>query len=114
MKTVPLPSRAAMPNATIIAHRGEFIDALRALRRGHVLVHAAEAWGGCTIDGGIVGSAFRPLAEYQLIDEYDNPQGFEHVRYYRLNERGRAFAERACRAWAQRPLLERLATRLLG
>ncbi len=103
-----------MPSATIIADRGEFIDALRALRRGHVLVHAAEGWGGCSIDGGLVRSAFRPLADYRLIDEYDNPQGFEHVRYYRLNQRGREFAERACRAWDRRPLIERLATRLFG
>lgn len=103
-----------MPKPTIIADRGEFIDALRALRRGHVLVQAAETWGGCTIDGGIVRTAFRPLTEYRLIDEYDNPQGFEHVHYYRLNARGREFAERACRAWERRPLIERLATRLLG
>ncbi|MCW5667130.1 MAG: hypothetical protein KIT35_25110 [Piscinibacter sp.] len=103
-----------MSSSTIIADRGEFIDALRALRRGHVLVHAAETWGGCTIDGGIVRTAFRPLSDYHLIDEYENPQGFEHVRYFRLNARGREFAERACRAWERRPLLERLATRLLG
>lgn len=104
-----------MPTTTtIIANRGEFIDALRALKRGHVLVHAAETWGGCSIDGGIVLTAFRPLTDYGLVDEYDNPHGFEHVRYYRLNSRGREFAERACRAWDRKPLIERLATRLLG
>lgn len=102
------------PSPTIIANRGEFIDALRALRRGHVLVRAADCWGGCSIDGGIVHTSFRPLTEYRLVDEYDNPAGFQHVQYFRLNARGREFAERACRAWERRPLLERLATRLLG
>lgn len=103
-----------MSTARIIADRGEFIDALRALRRGHVLVNAAEAWGGCTIDGGIVVTAFRPLTDYGLVDEYANPHGFAHVRYFRLNARGRDFAERACRAWDRKPLIEKLATRLLG
>jgi hypothetical protein len=36
------------------------------------------------------------------------------VRYFRLTERGREFAARAVPAWRRRPLLERLATRLLG
>ena len=101
-------------SSTIIANRGEFIDALRALKRGHVLVRASESWGGCSIDGGVVQSAFRTLAEYALIDEYPNPDGFQHIHYYRLNARGREFAERACRAWDRRPLIERLAARLLG
>jgi hypothetical protein len=103
-----------MPEPTIIANRGEFIDALRALTRGHVLVRACESWGGCSIDGGVVQTAFRPLVDYALVDEYDNPDGFEHVHYYRLNARGRAFAERAVQAWDRRPLIERLAARLLG
>jgi hypothetical protein len=98
----------------IIADRGEFIDALRALRRGHVLVHACDSWGGCTVDGRIVQLSLQPLLDYGLIDEFDNPDGFEHVRYYRLNPRGRQFAERACAAWARRPWFERLAVRLLG
>jgi hypothetical protein len=103
-----------MPDPTLIPNRGEFVDALRALRRGHVLVRACESWGGCSIDGGIVQSAFRPLQEYALIDEFDNPNGFEHIQYFRLNDRGRDFAERACQAWDRRPLIERLATRFLG
>ena len=103
-----------MHDSTIIANRGEFIDALRALRRGHVLVRASESWGGCSIDGGTVQTAFRPLVEYALIDEYDNPDGFEHIHYFRLTERGREFAERAVQAWDRRPLMERLAARLLG
>lgn len=103
-----------MEQPTIIANRGEFVDALRALRRGHVLVRASESWGGCSIDGGVVGASFRTLADYALIDEYANPDGFEHIHYYRLNQRGREFAERAVQAWERRPLIERLATRLLG
>ena len=105
---------AGMEQRTIIANRGEFVDALRALKRGHVLVHASESWGGCSIDGGALGVSFRTLADYALIDEYPNPHGFEHIHYYRLNQRGREFAERAVRAWERRPLIERLATRLLG
>jgi hypothetical protein len=105
---------AGMEQPTIIANRGEFVDALRALKRGHVLVHASESWGGCSIDGGPVGASFRTLADYALIDEYDNPHGFEHIRYYRLSDRGREFAERAVQAWERRPLIERLAARLLG
>lgn len=99
---------------TIIANRGEFVDALRALQRGHVLVHASESWGGCSIDGGPVGLSFRTLSDYKLIDEYDNPDGFENIRYFRISERGRQFAERAVRDWERRPLIERLAARLLG
>jgi hypothetical protein len=104
----------AMSRQTIIANRGEFVDALRALRRGHVLVRASEGWGGCSIDGGVVGSAFRPLADFALIDEFDNPHGFEHIRYYRLNRRGHEFAARALQDWERRPLVQRLAARLLG
>jgi hypothetical protein len=105
---------ALMDSQPIIANRGEFVDALRALKRGHVLVHASESWGGCSIDGGVVGSAFRTLADYALIDEFDNPDGFEHIRYYRLNRRGHEFAARALQDWSRRPLVERLAARLLG
>ncbi len=103
-----------MDRQPIIANRGEFVDALRALRKGHVLVHASESWGGCSIDGGVVGSAFRTLADYALIDEFENPDGFEHIRYYRLNRRGHEFAARALQDWSRRPLVQRLATRLLG
>lgn len=103
-----------MDRSPIIANRGEFVDALRALSRGHVLVHASESWGGCSIDGGAVGSSFRTLADYALIDEFENPDGFEHIRYYRLNRRGHEFAARALHDWSRRPLVERLAARLLG
>jgi hypothetical protein len=103
-----------MTAARIIVDRGEFIDALRVLRRGRVLVRVGELSGGCMLDGAPLYSAHRTLLDYQLIDEFQNPQGFAHVRYYRLNQRGREFAERACEAWRRRPLLERLAVRFAG
>ena len=98
----------------IIADRGEFIDVLDALRRGHVLVRFSDLAGGCTIDGGVVYRAYGPLARYGLIREFDNPHGFAAVSYYRLTERGREFATRALQAWRGRPLVERVATRLVG
>jgi hypothetical protein len=103
-----------MTTATIIPDRGEFIDALRALRRGHVLVHAGEHAGGWVLDGGCIYSAYDPLLRYELVQEYENPHGFEHVHYFRLTERGREFAARAVAAWRARPLLERLLVRLTG
>lgn len=98
----------------IIADRGEFVDALRLLSRGHVLVHVCDSWGGCTVDGSVVHLSLGPLLDYALVDEFDNPKGFEHVRYYRINARGREFAERVCSAWARRSWLERLTVRLFG
>jgi hypothetical protein len=92
----------------IIPDRGEFIDALRVLRKGRVLVRVSDISGGCMLDGAPLYSAHRTLIEF------DNPQGFPSVRYYRLSERGRDFADRACENWRQRPLLQRLAVRLSG
>ncbi len=103
-----------MTSDPIIADRGEFIDALNRLRRGHVLVRTSNSSGGCVLDGGIVYRSYEPLVLYGLIDEYKNPQGFEHASYYRLTPRGRDFAEKACQAWRQRPLWQRLAVRLAG
>jgi hypothetical protein len=98
----------------IIADRGEFIDALHRLHRGHVLVRTSHFSGGWVLDGGIVYRSHEPLLRYGLIDRFDNPGGFEHASYYKLTPRGHAFAERACRAWRQRPLWQRLAVRLAG
>lgn len=103
-----------MKTEPLIADRGEFIDVLNALARGHVLVRVSDLSGGCTIDGGAVYRSYEPLARYGLIREFDNPQGFEAASYFRLTERGREFAARAVPAWRRRPLLERLATRLVG
>jgi predicted transcriptional regulator with HTH domain len=98
----------------IISDRGEFIDALHALRRGRVLVSVSDLSGGCTLDGAPLYSAHRTLIDYGLVREFDNPRGFDGVRYYRLSDDGRDFAERACDAWRRRPLLQRLAVRLAG
>lgn len=103
-----------MATSTIISDRGEFIDALRVLRRGHVLVRVSDLSGGCMLDGAPVYSAHRTLLHFGLVSEFANPQGFPSVKYYRLSERGRDFADRACDSWRRRPLLERLAVRLTG
>ncbi|HRC38318.1 MAG: hypothetical protein KBF65_19665 [Rubrivivax sp.] len=103
-----------MPADTIIADRAEFIDALRQLRRGRVLVRAKDTDSRCLLDGSFVYTAYQPLARYRLIDEFENPQGFPNVHYYRLSQRGREFADRACETWRRRPLLHRLAVRLTG
>jgi DNA-binding MarR family transcriptional regulator len=109
-----LPRAMQQPHQPIIADRAEFIDALMHLRRGRVLVRPSSSDERCLLDGSLLYTAYKPLADYQLIDEYPNPDGFEHARYYRLTERGREFAEQACQAWRQRPLLQRLAVRLMG
>jgi len=103
-----------MPAEMIIADRAEFIDALRQLRRGRVLVRAKDTDSRCLLDGSFVYTAYQPLARYRLIDEFKNPQGFPNVHYYRLSQRGREFADRACETWRRRPLLQRLAVRLTG
>ncbi|MGL6109007.1 MAG: hypothetical protein ACRC2B_02795 [Rubrivivax sp.] len=98
----------------IISDRGEFIDALHVLRKGHVLVRVGDISGCCVLDGAPLYSAHRTLIRYGLIREFENPEGFPNVQYFRLSERGRSFAERACENWRQRPLLQRLAVRLAG
>lgn len=98
----------------LIAHRGEFIDVLRALSRGHVLVRVSEVSGHCAIDGEMVYHSYDTLERFGLISEFDNPEGFPAVRYYSLTEQGREFAQRAIDAWRSRPLTERLAVRLVG
>lgn len=103
-----------MSASAIIPDRGEFVDALERLRRGHVLVRTGEGAGGCVLDGGIVYHSYDTLVEYGLIDEYENPQGFPNASYYRLTARGREFAERACAEWRRRSLWQRLAVRLAG
>ena len=98
----------------IVADRGEFIDALRHLSRGRVLVQVGadgERWG---IDGCELYHSGPTLQRYGLVDEFDNPGGFAGMRYYRLSEAGRAFADRALSEWRRRPLWARLMTRLVG
>jgi hypothetical protein len=79
-----------------------------------VLIHVSDRPGGCLLDGGTLYWSFPTLLSYGLIAEFDNPEGFEHVQYYRITRSGHQFAERACTAWRQRPLLERLVVRMAG
>lgn len=98
----------------IIPDRAEFVDALNALRRGHPLIRVYDRPGGWLLDGCPVYWSFKTLLDYGLVDEYDNPDGFPAVQYYRLSQRGRSFAEKACSTWQRRPLLQRLAMRVTG
>jgi hypothetical protein len=98
----------------IIPDRAEFVEALNLLRRGHLMVNVGEGANTKAIGGGIVHHSAPTLLAYGLVDEVDNPGGFPGVRYYRISERGRQFADRAWAAWRRRPLLERAAIRLLG
>ena len=103
-----------MDDPIIIPDRAEFVDALNLLLRGRVLVRAGEDPGRWVLDGEIVYRSYDPLLRYGLIGEFDNPEGFAHCGYYRLTERGREFASRACTAWRRRPMWQRLAVRLTG
>ncbi|GAB4041858.1 MAG: hypothetical protein Fur0014_13450 [Rubrivivax sp.] len=98
----------------IIPDRAEFVEALRLLRRGHLMVHLGDGANTKAIGGGIVHHSAPALMQYGLVDEVDNPDGFPGVRYYRLSERGREFADRAWARWRSLPLLERAAVRLFG
>jgi hypothetical protein len=98
----------------VIPDRGEFVDALAALDRGHVLVRLSDQHDGCWLAGSPVFWSFEPLLRYGLIEPFDNPDGFDRVRYYRLTVRGHAFADEACAAWKRRPLLQRMAIRVIG
>lgn len=112
------PSPPPLPRATnmssIIPDRAEFVDALRTLRRGHVLVRVHGGSGGCLLDGVPIYRSFDTLLDYGLIGEFDNREGFPNVRYFRITASGREFAARACESWQRRPLLERLAVRFAG
>lgn len=99
---------------TLIADRAEFIDALMHLRCGRVLVRPSDSDHRCLLDGSLLYTAYKPLVDFGLIGEYPNPDGFKHARYYRLTPRGREFADQACQAWRRKPLLQRLAVRLMG
>ena len=61
-----------MPDHAIIADRAEFVDALRQLRKGHVLVKSAsDSSCACVLDGEVVVHAYEPLVHYGLIDSFD-------------------------------------------
>ena len=103
-----------MNDHRIIAHRGEFVDALRLLLRGHVLVRASDCSWGCMLAGAHLYHSWPTLDQYGLVEEFDNPGGFAGVRYYRISDRGREFATRACTRWQQLHPLQRAAVRLAG
>ncbi len=103
-----------MQTEPIIADRAEFVDVLRLMRRGKVLVRASDSSGGCLLDGAVVYHSFEPLSRYGLIDELQVDPHQTRARCYRLTPRGRDFADRACAHWKRQPFLRRLAVRLAG
>lgn len=100
--------------ATALLNLGEFIDALAALRRGRVVVVMDAEARVCVLDGSSLLWSFRVLDDYGLIAEFDNPDGFPGLRYYRMTGDGLSFSERALAAWQARAWHERLAIRLFG
>ena len=103
-----------MVEPPLIPDRGEFVDALRLLRKGHVLVNLGGLSDAYVINGHQLYSVQHTLIDYGLVQQFDNPDGFANVRYYRLSERGSEFAERACEQWRRQPLLRRLWARVIG
>jgi hypothetical protein len=98
---------------SLIADRGEFIDALARLRRGQLLVHADDAADErCLIEGQLLYASWKPLSRYGLLDELPAQPRQGRMRCYRLSPRGRDFADRAVAAWKSQPLWRRLAMRL--
>jgi len=109
-----LVKASSMTAPPIIADRGEFIDALRLLRKGHVLVNLGGISDDFVLNGHQLFSVQRTLIDYGLVQQFDNPDGFANVRYYRLSERGCEFAERACEQWRRQTIWQRLMARLIG
>lgn len=111
-----LATLSAMPQpaAPIIADRAEFVDVLRSLRAGRVLVQHGESVGSCLLDGAMVISSFEPLSRFGLLDEIPQPPHLPHAHCYRLSPRGHAFARRVCHEWRRRPLWQRLVVRITG
>lgn len=109
------PAPVTAPDDTLIADRGEFIDALARLRRGQLLVHSADRSDErCLIEGQMLYTSWKPLSSFGLLDELPASPREGRMRCYKLSPRGREFADRACKAWKQRPLWQRLAMRLGG
>ena len=98
----------------IIADRAEFVDALHLLRRGHLLVQCGEGTGSCVLGGATVYHSMPTLLAYGLLDPVHERPLAPHVRCYKLSPRGRHFADRAWTEWKRKPLLQRVAVRLMG
>ena len=103
-QTPPAAAAAERPFdvASRLYEQGKQAEALVTLRQ---LAEAGDARAQYLVGLDLLEGKYLPR---------DNPQGFAGVRYYRLSERGREFAERACGNWRSRPLLQRLAIRLAG
>lgn len=99
---------------TIIADRAEFVDALERLRRGHTLVRTGVGACCCVLDGSLVHHSFDVLLRYGLIAAFDNPEGFQGIKYFRITQQGRHFADRIRQQWDSLPTIERLLVRLTG
>jgi hypothetical protein len=104
----PDPVRAATCDEAAIGPIGEFIDALNALRHGHVLVKVSDASAGWLLNGAVLYTAHAPLLHYGLVQAFDNRDGFEGVQYFRITARGHAVCRDALRRWKRLPLLQRL------
>ncbi len=101
--------------SALIADRAEFIDALARLRKGQMLVHSDDAADErCLIEGQVLYTSWKPLSDFGLLDELPRQPRQGRIHCYRLSPRGRDFADRACTAWKQKPLWQRLAVRLAG
>ncbi len=106
---------APLPAPALIPDRAEFIDALTRLRRGELLVHSADTSDErCLIEGQVLYTSWKPLSDFGLLDELPRQPRQGRIHCYRLSPRGRDFADRACAAWKQKPLWQRLAVRLAG
>jgi hypothetical protein len=112
-RRVDSPTEQIVANR-ILVDRAEFVDALRLLRKGHVLVRTGDQAGGCVLDGAIVYHSYPALLRYGLIGEFHNPAGFAGAQYFRLTPLGREFAQRVSTQWRSRSVWERLAVRLVG
>ena len=74
----PRPSPAAIPNASrdasrnasvnpLIADRGECVDALHELLRGHIVVRLGDHAWGCQLNGAPLRHSFGTLLQFGLI-----------------------------------------------
>jgi hypothetical protein len=105
-----------MSAAPPIADRSEFIDVLKLMRKGRLLVRNNH--DRCLVDGHEVRYSFETLQAYGLLDEVRPPPGeamlAPHLHWYRLSPRGLEFADRAYAEWRARPLWQRLLVRLMS
>lgn len=90
------------------ATTGEFVDALRWLSRGHIMVSLDTGLGMTLLDGARLYTAGPVLIQYGIVAKFDNPQGFPGAEYYKISQPGRHFANRTLKAWDKAPLLRRI------